>query len=255
MCLMVFGWRAHPDYPLIVVANRDEFYARATRSAHFWPDHPDVFAGRDLEAADRGTWMGIHRSGRFAAVTNFREMDVNETAAARSRGELTARFLTTPVSLDDYLQTVHSEGNRYKGFNLLLREQNRLVHISNRSTAPRVLDEGIYGLSNGSLDANWPKVQRAKAMLAAALAKPLTPDSLVTLLGDRTPADISELPTTGIDMASEILLSSCFIHSPAYGTRATTVLLVHNDGTIVFLEQNWNDKGIVSSREYLRLST
>lgn len=252
MCLMVFGWRSHPDYPLVVVANRDEFYARATRSAHFWADHPDVFAGRDLEAADRGTWMGIHRSGRFAAVTNFREMDLNETASTtHSRGELTARFLCADVALDNYLQTVQSEGKRYKGFNLLLRDQNQMVHVSNRSTAPRVLDAGIYGLSNGSLDANWPKVQRAKSALQLALSRPFSAESLLLLLNDRTPAADTDLPDTGIDIESERLLSSCFIHSSHYGTRATSVLLVHTNGTTEFIEQNWNERGEATARERL----
>lgn len=254
MCLIVFALHSHPDYPLIVVANRDEFYARPTQSARFWPDHPSVFAGRDLQAADKGTWMGINRHGRFAAVTNFRELDAGEHTAARSRGELPSRFLCHDLALDDYAQAVQDEGLHYKGFNLLLWENHRLAHISNRSASPQLLEPGIYGLSNGALDTPWPKVKHAKAALQDALAKPFSADSLLTILGNRDPANIDALPDTGIGLESELLLSSCFIHSEHYGTRASTVLLIHHSGEITWLEQGWNEAGKAAEKQFLQFT-
>ena len=89
MCLILLAWKVHADYPLVVAANRDEFHARPASAAAFWPDHPDILAGRDLQA--KGTWLGIARNGRFASVTNYRGgLDPN---AKESRGALVTGFL------------------------------------------------------------------------------------------------------------------------------------------------------------------
>jgi len=256
MCLIVFAYKTHPDFPLIVVANRDEFYARPTRPAHFWLDHPDVFAGRDLESPEpdkQGTWMGITRSGRFAAVTNFRELDFNEATAKRSRGELTANFLCSATPVLEYVTTVQQQAGNYKGFNLLLWENQRLFYASNRMEQHQVLQPGIYGLSNGALDSLWPKVLHAKQQLSAQLQQSVHTEHLLTLLMNREPAADDELPRTGIDIGSERLLSPCFIQSDSYGTRASTVLLVHKNRDITFLEQNWNASGQAEERQFLKL--
>lgn len=253
MCLIAFAYKVHPDFPLVLVANRDEFYARATQTAHFWIEHPDVFAGRDLDAAERGTWMGINRSGRFAAVTNFREMDFNEAVCKHSRGELTAHFLSANTAAIEYIQNVQQHADHYKGFNLLLWEKEKLFYVSNRIQADTLLTPGIYGLSNGALDSAWPKVQQAKAQLATQLQHCFNAETLLTLLMDRRQAADQQLPNTGIDMASERLLSSCFIHSDSYGTRASTVLLMHKNGGITFLEQNWNAAGLAEERQWLEI--
>jgi uncharacterized protein with NRDE domain len=266
VCLIVFAYRYHADYPLIVLGNRDEFYARPTRAAHFWADAPDIFAGRDLQDShpeQQGTWMGINTSGRFAAVTNFREtgrreLDVNEASAKHSRGELTARFLTSGVALDTYLDTLTATATQYKGYNLLLWEHGKLLHASNRSAGTRQFAPGIYGLSNGVLDAPWPKTVLAKKRLQLALAQPFSTDSLLELLLDDTPAPDDTLPDTGIDRASERLLSSCFIHSEHYGTRASTCMTINKQGEIYFLEQNWlpsfgENKIVVGEQRYLHL--
>jgi uncharacterized protein with NRDE domain len=239
VCLIVVAYRCHPDYPLIVLGNRDEFYARPTRPAHFWADAHGVFAGRDLQDAQQGTWMGINTTGRFAAVTNFRELDMNEAAGKRSRGELTKRYLCTDIALDTYLDTLTDTATQYKGYNLLLWEYGKLIHTSNRGDNPRQLAPGIYGLSNGVLDAPWPKTVLAKQHLQLALAQPFSTENLLDLLRDDTPAPDDALPDTGIDIESERLLSSCFIRSEHYGTRASTGITIDAQGAITFLEQNW----------------
>jgi uncharacterized protein with NRDE domain len=257
MCLIVFAYRTHPEFPLIVAANRDEFYARPTRAAHFWADHSDVFAGRDMESpqpGEQGTWMGINTAGRFAAVTNFREMDFNETVSRRSRGELTANFLCAHTPASEYLKTVREQAGNYKGFNLLLWDKDNLCYVSNRIEKNQALRPGIYGLSNGVLDSPWPKVLQAKQQLTALLQHSFNAETLLSVLMNRNQAADHHLPDTGIDIESERLLSPCFIQSERYGTRASTVLLVHKNNTITFLEQNWNAEGLPEARHYLELA-
>lgn len=258
MCLIVFAYKTHPEFPLIVVANRDEFYTRATRSAHFWTQHPEVFAGRDLESREQGTWIGINKVGRFAAVTNFREigrreMDMNEAVSRHSRGELTANFLCSSSPIEKYLKTVQQQAQSYKGFNLLLWENENLFYASNRTTNYQALTPGIYGLSNGVLDSAWPKVLHAKQELISILEHSFNAETLLGILMSREQAADHHLPKTGIDIESERLLSPCFIHSDSYGTRASTVLLMHKNRHITFLEQNWNAKGWADERLYLEL--
>jgi len=261
MCLIVVAYKVHPDLPLIVVANRDEFYARPTRSAHFWADYPDVFAGRDLESShfnQQGTWMGINKAGRFAAVTNFREMeggemDFNEASAKRSRGELTAHFLQSNIPAMEYLETIGQQSDNYKGFNLLLWENDELFYASNRIGETQTLKPGVYGLSNGVLDSPWPKVINAKQQLASQLQRTFSAETLLSILADRNQAADHALPDTGIDIESERLLSSCFIHSEHYGTRASTVLLAHKNREMIFLEQNWNIDGLAEEKISLKL--
>lgn len=251
MCLIVFAYRAHPDFPLIVLGNRDEFYARPTRAAHFWADQPQVFAGRDLESPEtskQGTWMGINKQGRFAAVTNFREMDFNETGGKRSRGELTANFLCSGTALDAYLRTVEKNRENYKGFNLLLWENNILCYVSNRIDQSQILAPGIYGLSNGMLDDAWPKVRYAKQQLQTALEQQaFNTESLLDILLNTEQATDDRLPNTGIDIESERLLSSCFISGEHYGTRASTCVLINKHQHITFLEKNWEPKNAKSA--------
>jgi len=256
MCLIVVAYKVHPDFPLIVVANRDEFYARPTRSAHFWADYPDVFAGRDLESPQldqQGTWMGINKQGRFAAVTNWRELDFNEASTKRSRGELTAHFLQSNTPAMEYLKTIEQQPENYKGFNLLVWENNALFYASNRIGKMQTLKPGVYGLSNGVLDSLWPKVINAKQQLGLRLQQSFSAGDLLDVLMNRNQAADQHLPDTGIDIESERLLSSCFIHSESYGTRASTVLLMHKNRDITFLEQNWNTDGMAEEKKYLKL--
>ena len=258
MCLIVFALHQHPDYPLILVANRDEFFTRPSKPAHFWPDMPHIFAGRDLESADpaqQGTWLGINRQGRVAAITNFREMDFHETPGLHSRGELTANYLRDNTTLNDYVEQVHAAKHRYKGYNLLLWEAGQLRYQSNCIASPPVLEPGIHGLSNGLLNTAWPKVVRGKTELRNAMLKPFSAESLLPVVLSRDIAPDQMLPDTGIGIESERLLSSCFIHSDGYGTRATTVVLIDRHGTITFLEQNWSLLGEAEEQRFLQLRT
>lgn len=238
MCLIVFAWRpAHPQ-PMIVVANRDEFYARPTQPLTQWADAPQVYAGRDLEAG--GTWLGINTDGRFAALTNIRNPNLPQ--GHRSRGELVAQFLTGDPSIESYMAEVAQRSDQYGGFNLLLGNREQLYYLSSASPEPQLLGEGVYGLSNAGLDTPWPKVEKAKAALTGQLEDP-NPSALMALLSDPTPAPTAELPDTGVSLATEALLSSMFIASPNYGTRASTVLIVNADGSREFIEHSFGPYG------------
>ena len=237
MCLIVVGWHGHVDYPLVVAANRDEFYARPTADATVWPDAPNVFGGIDLEAG--GTWLGITRNGRFAAVTNVREPGIAKGRV--SRGMLTRDFLLSGAPAIDYAQGL--DGRDYSGFNLLLSDGETLVYCSNRDGEPRRLSPGVYGLSNHLLDSPWPKLLAARQRFAAAL--PALPDesALFALLADDTIVADAELPQTGVSLEWERRLSAIFVKSENYGTRASTVAWQRRDGTVQLHEQRFGPDG------------
>ncbi|WP_285419119.1 NRDE family protein [Pseudomonas sp. efr-133-TYG-5] len=238
MCLIVFAWRPGHAQPLIVAANRDEFYARPSLPLAQWPHAPHVHAGRDLEAG--GTWLGLGSHGRFAALTNIR--DPGQPPARRSRGELVAGFLTGSLSIDDYLTDVVARSAEYAGFNLLLGNAHELWHFNARDAEAVMLQPGIYGLSNAGLDTPWPKLLKAKAALQAALDDP-QPARLLAFLHDAQPAPTAELPDTGVGLATEALLSSVFIASQSYGTRASTALIVQADGSRRMVERSFGPYG------------
>lgn len=238
MCLIVFAWRPGHAQPLVVAANRDEFYARPSLPLAPWPEAPQVYAGRDLEAG--GTWLGVGANGRFAALTNIR--DPHQPAGRRSRGELVAQFLTGEVSIDDYLSDVVARSPEYGGFNLLVGNANELWHFNARESEAVILPAGVHGLSNAGLDTPWPKLLKAKAALSEVLDDP-QPQALLALLSDSQPAPVAELPDTGVGLATETLLSSVFIASQSYGTRASTALIVQADGTRHLVERSFGPFG------------
>jgi len=238
MCLIVFAWRPGHAQPLIVAANRDEFYARPTLPLAQWPDAPHVYAGRDQEAG--GTWLGVNADGRFAALTNIR--DPHQPPARKSRGELVARFLSGSLPIDQYLAEVNGRSIEYAGFNLLVGTREEMWHYNANHTEPARLAAGVYGLSNAGLDTPWPKLLKAKAALSQALDNP-HPHVLLELLSDPLTAPFAELPDTGVGLATESLLSSVFIASPTYGTRASTALIVNADGTRWMVERSFGPKG------------
>jgi uncharacterized protein with NRDE domain len=238
MCLIVFAWRPGHAQPLIVAANRDEFYARPSLPLAQWPEAPHVHAGRDLEAG--GTWLGVGANGRFAALTNIR--DPHQPPARKSRGELVARFLTGDMSIDDYLADVVGRSLEYAGFNLLVGNANELWHFNARKTEAVMLPPGVYGLSNAGLDTPWPKLLKARAALEEVLDDP-QPQALLALLNDPQTAPFADLPDTGVGLATETLLSSVFIASPTYGTRASTALIVQADGTRWMVERSFGPYG------------
>jgi uncharacterized protein with NRDE domain len=238
MCLIVFAWRPSHPQPLVLAANRDEFYARPTQPLAQWNDAPQVYAGRDLEAG--GTWLGINADGRFAALTNIRDPDL--PLGRRSRGELVAQFLTSEMSIEEYLLAVADRAGEYGGFNLLVGNREALHFLSAADPMPRQLSEGVYGVSNAGLDTPWPKLVKAKAALSAQLNNP-QPARLFDLLADPTTPPVADLPDTGVGLATETLLSSAFIASATYGTRASTVLIAHADGHRQIIEHSFGPYG------------
>jgi uncharacterized protein with NRDE domain len=237
MCLIAVAWQAHPDYPLIVLANRDEFHARPSAPARFWDEAPQVVAGRDLSAG--GTWLGVTRQGRFAALTNVREPGMRQ--GERSRGELVSTYLRGSVSAADSVAQATVDGAHYSGFNLLASDGDSLWWTSNRGAGPRRLASGVYLLSNHLLDTPWPKVERLRAGFLRQLAQP-EPEALLALLQDEQEAADIDLPNTGVGLDMERLLSAPFIRSPHYGTRASTVVLAGHD-RIRFIEQGHGPEG------------
>lgn len=236
MCLILIAWRVHPRYRLVLAANRDEFFARPTATAAFWKDAPQVLAGRDLEAG--GTWMGVTRSGRFAALTNFRD-PAQTRKDALSRGALVAEFLAGTEAAPAYLQRIAACSRQYNGYNLLLSDAESLWWSSNVSGDARPLAAGIYGVSNHLLDTPWPKVGAGKTALAQALDRLPEDRGLFELLHDDGVHPDEQLPRTGVSQDWERLLSSAFVKSPEYGTRSSTVLCIGADGWISFDEQTW----------------
>lgn len=253
MCLILFAIEQHPDYPFVVIANRDEFYARPTRSAHWWEDNPSIFAGRDLQAG--GTWMGVDRQGRFAAVTNVREPGM-KLDAPRSRGELPSGFLGAELSAEEYIEQLADNREEYAGYNLLLADDSGYWFSSNRSDARGKIEAGIYGVSNGYFDEPWPKLATGRQALATSLQQSVNVDDLLAILLDRNRAADDMLPKTGVSHEFERLLSSRFIHSTEYGTRASSVLLFGADHRICFTEQNFDHDGEIGgpSREIIAFS-
>ena len=253
MCLILFAYKVHPAYNLILAANRDEFYERPSASADFWEDSPQVLAGRDLQ--EGGTWMGIERTGRFAAITNYRD-PASWKSNAPSRGELVSNYLCGNQRIDKYLDGISRQAKLYNGYNLILGDRHELFAYSNRGERQK-LNPGIYGLSNHLINTPWPKVTRGKKLLAETLDKKGAEleDGLFTLLADRKiPAD-HKLPDTGIGLEWERLLSSIFIASPSYGTRSSTILLIGKNGRVKFVEKVYDGNSqewVTSSFSYLR---
>jgi len=238
MCLLFFAYDCHPRYHLILAANRDEYFKRPTKSAHFWESHPGVLAGRDLEML--GTWMGITRSGRFAALTNFRDPTA-QIMNAQSRGMLVSNFLCSHESPINYVQDVANNSARYNPFNLLVGDPLRLMYYCKQSSFVKELSPGIYGLSNHFLDTPWPKVQKSKQALANYIEKTslLETHVLFKILADAEPAQDYELPDTGISYELEKMLSSIFIQGADYGTRSSTVLLIDRNNHVTFKEKSF----------------
>lgn len=238
MCLIVFAWRPGHALPLVVAANRDEFYARPTQALTAWEDASGVYAGRDLEAG--GTWLGVGPGGRFAALTNIR--DPGQLQGARSRGELVAAYLREELSVEAYLEEVARRSAQYSGFNLLVGDTRQLGYLNATDAAPRLLEAGVYGLSNAGLDTPWPKLLKAREGLREVLDDP-QPQRLMGLLADPTQVAEAELPQTGVGLATERLLSSVFIASQNYGTRASTVLIVDAQGHRQLIERSFGPFG------------
>lgn len=238
MCLIVFAWQVVPAFPLVAAGNRDEFYERPAAPADWWSDHSQVYAGRDLRGG--GTWMGVTRDGRFAAITNVRD-PFTKRDPAPSRGELVAGYLTGDMGPEAYIASIAPQASRYNGFNLLVGDAGKLVWLTNAVTNDerngRALAPGVYGLSNGLLDDPWPKVVRTKAQFSSLLCQGAPEEAYFEMLTDTARAPDCRLPKTGVSLEWERVLSAVCIQSPEYGTRTSTVARVFSNGTAALQEQ------------------
>jgi len=238
MCLILFAYKQHPVYPLVLLANRDEFYDRPTEPASFWDDNPGLLAGRDLR--EGGTWLGMTRRGRLAALTNYRD-PASVILQAPSRGWLVRDYLCSHDDAEIYLKQLINQANRYNGFSLVLGNPFHLFYFSNHNGMIE-LSPGLYGLSNRLLNTPWPKVERGKARLGALLseAEAPHPEDLFAVLKDPFRPEDHQLPDTGIGLEWERILASIFIASPIYGTRSSSVLLVNQRRQATFIERTFN---------------
>lgn len=258
MCLILFAHQVHPNYPLVLAANRDESFARPTQQAGFWSDEDtgsEVLAGRDLQAG--GTWLGLSKSGRFAAVTNIRDPSQTEKKP-KSRGELTLKFLTSHQSAQDYAQSLTTQFDHFAGYNLLVSDGSTLYYVNNFEKIIKRLEPGYYGLSNGILDSSWPKITTGKKSLQQLLASDLdaatlaTTDALINIMTSKVQAPDAQLPDTGIPIELERTLSSMFIENSErqYGTLCSTALITNVNGDTRFSEQNYNSLGERTERHF-----
>ncbi|MFS0574011.1 NRDE family protein [Sporosarcina sp. 179-K 3D1 HS] len=249
MCLINFHFQDHPIYHLIVAANRDEFYERPTAPAHFWEDKPNLLAGRDL--SQHGTWLGVTKDGRFAALTNFR--DVNQkTNDVRSRGEIVTDFLDSDVTASEFLQALQQKREEYAGFNVIVGTPDELLYYSNIQNEVATISPGTHGLSNHFLDTPWPKVVRGKAGVQEVATQncAIQPDILFDVLANAEPFPDEQLPNTGVGEELERVLSSLFIQSEGYGTRSSTVLLVDHENNVTFVERTYQDGHFIEDRTF-----
>jgi uncharacterized protein with NRDE domain len=237
VCLIIFAYKTHPDYDLILAANRDEQYKRPTRAAQFWQEYPDVLAGKDLSAG--GTWLGINRQRHFAALTNYRDPSINRENPP-TRGKIVLDYLVQKKKPEDYLIRLNEISGQYMGFNLLLGTPEVMFHYSNQQKKINRVEPGVHGLSNHLLDTPWPKVQQAKTGLLSLIKQnEVSPESLFELLQNDQPASPEKLPNTGIPRELEKNLSPIFIKTELYGTRNSTVLLIGKNGTVSFEEHRF----------------
>ncbi|MDE3011451.1 MAG: NRDE family protein [Pseudomonadota bacterium] len=248
MCLILLAWKAHPRWRLLLAANRDERHDRASSAAGWWPDLPTAFGGRDLVAG--GSWLGVTRAGRFAAITNHRDLR-RPARQAESRGALVRDFLAGTATPAAWLAKVESERQRWLPFNLLVGDGDTLACLSTEApdgARVQLLHSGLHGISNHLLDTPWPKVRRGTAALQAVLASdaadPFPP--LLAALADRRVAADHELPDTGLPLERERQISAAMIVDPVYGTRCATVLALDHGGAWRCLERSFDPSGALS---------
>ncbi len=240
MCLIFFAINHHPEYKLIIAANRDEFYNRKTSPADFWKDHEQILGGRDLEAM--GTWMAMTRTGKISLVTNYRDA-ANINPKAPSRGQLVSDYLIRSDRPEQYLKSVEPMAKQFNGFNLLVGNPDQLWYFSNYQNTILKIKDGFYGLSNHLLETPWPKVTRGKKKLEPLLKQDgIDAESLLDALYDSQSAPDEQLPETGVGLDLERALSSMFIKTPNYGTRCSTVVLVDRQNRVSFTERTYDVK-------------
>lgn len=237
MCLILFSWKQHKDFQLVLAANRDEFYERPTSKAAFWEEKPDILAGRDLVAG--GTWIGVTKNGRIAALTNYRDPE-NIDKNAASRGALTTDFLDGDESPEAYLNNIKNSDVKYNGFNLIVGVGEQLLHYNNVNHEIKEVQPGTYGVSNGFFQENWPKLKSGRTALEGKVKEEaIQPQDLLEILGNRSIASDQDLPKTGVSLEWERALSSLFIETEGYGTRCSTLIYQGYDGQFEFIEKTY----------------
>lgn len=241
MCLILFALHQNPEWPLVLIANRDEFYERPTEKAHFWKENPDLLAGRDLRAG--GTWMGIRKKERqLAALTNYRDPRLNKAENA-SRGTIVRGFLEHGEKSETFLENLEKNLEDYNPFNFLCGTTEALFSLSSTQKKYEAVKPGIHGLSNHLLDTPWPKVKRGCTLLEKVLSEGISEEKLLTILCDKHQPEDSELPHTGVGLTWERVLAPIFIKHSGYGTRCSTLLLQNKNGKIFFTEVSWDEEG------------
>jgi uncharacterized protein with NRDE domain len=248
MCLIFVSFQQHPDFPLIVAANRDEFYGRPSTAIHQWQDNTDIIAGRDIEKG--GTWLGISRKARFAAVTNFRNGQRPENK--KSRGELVLKLLCAEQPETFIDKELAETASLYNDFNCRYYNQQKLYYFSNKNKdMVTTLQPGIYGLSNALLDTPWPKVTGGKTDFSKALEKGPDEEALWKVLAENQPAADQDLPNTGVSLEWERILSPRFIRSQDYGTRSSTLVFWSRNGKVNLKERRYSTSGFLDQKNMI----
>lgn len=251
MCIVFIAINQHPDYPLIVCANRDEFHLRPTQSAHIWPDKQQLIAGKDLQGG--GTWFGVNQVGDFCTITNIRvaEQQLN----MQSRGELVVNTLLHPSTIDTDWLALHYQ--QFNPFNLLFSRQQQIYCFHSPSQEMRQLKDGFHAVCNGALDDNWPKMAKGQQALEQLINQQadIDVDALLNLLKDQSQAPDESLPNTGVSLEWERQLSAIFICQPEYGTRSSTVLLMDNHKQLQLTEVSYTPTGKPFNRQTFHLPT
>lgn len=251
MCLINFHLHDHPHYQLVLAANRDESYDRPTAPAYFWKDDPNILAGRDLRKM--GTWLGISKTGRFAALTNFRDFSKqNKKDKVNSRGEIVHNFLSSSMKPENYLHDIHRNKDQYDGFNVLVGDINQLYYYNNIEGEIKEVPSGTHSVSNHMLNTPWPKVVTGKQRLREHIMNHeyINPDSLFDILSDHRQADDKDLPETGVGLELERKLSPLFIKTDYYGTRSSTVLLIDKNQQATFIERTYKAGKFLADKKF-----
>jgi len=244
MCFIVFSYKQHSRYKLIFCANRDEFYNRETVKMHFWPENNSVLAGKDIQGG--GTWMGITKQGKLAALTNFREQ-ISASPTKPSRGQIVKKFAEQENGVKKFTDYLKKTKNHYEGYNLIFGTIDKLYYFSNRSNGTLPISPGLYGLSNATLDTPWPKINRGKHLLKKVITNPDFPvKDLFGILSDSQKVDYDMLPDTGISPAYEKELSPVFVNMAKYGTRSSTVILVDYENNAFVYEQRYDNNARIT---------
>ena len=244
MCLVLVAYNSHPDYKLVLIANRDEFHSRPSKMLHNWDRNPNILGGKDIEAG--GAWLATSATGRIATITNVRKSN-SDVPALRSRGLLVTDFLETSMHIDQFNQKLIQSADNYAGYNLLTFDQSQLCCFNNVTRSLEKLAPGIYTLSNADIHTSWPKTERIRRNFGSLISTSGInfSENLFSIMRDDQQASDEMLPTTGVSKQMEKQLSSIFIVGDHYGTRCTSIITIDNKGLLSFYERSYNRVGSV----------